>query len=397
MNHSLTSILTNADRRPVSLLRRPPVGMAVVFTLLAAMATALTHAADPPASAPVKTALTVNLTSPQPTSLPQIISANGSVAAWQEAIIGAEAQGLRLLEVRAQVGDRVKRGQLLARLSSDTLAADVAATRASVAEAQATVEEARANAERARQLQASGAISAQQIQQYTTLEATARARASALRARQRADEVRLSQTRILAPDEGVISARLATVGAVVAPGQELFRLIRGARLEWRADVPASELARLSPGASVRVTPSGGETVLGKVRTVAPTVDASTRNGVVYVDLPQPGSARPGMFARGEFDVGTLNGLTLPQGAVLLRDGFAYVFRVGSDGKVIQTKVATGRRMGDRIEITSGLDAQARVVASGVGFLSDGDSVRVVTVATPAPAPAATPAATPVGK
>ncbi len=349
--------------------------------LWAAMASGPAHAAETPTSAPVKTALTVNVTSPVQTSLPQVITANGNVAAWQEAIIGAEAQGLRLLEVRAQVGDRVKRGQLLARLSSDTLAADVAATRASVAEAQASMEEARANAERARQLQTSGAISTQQIQQYTTLEATARARASALRARQRADEVRLSQTRILAPDDGVISARLATVGGVVASGQELFRLIRGARLEWRAEVSASELSRLAPGGVVRVTPSGGETVLGKVRTVAPTVDASTRNGVVYVDLPQPGSARPGMFARGEFDVGTLSGLTLPQGAVLLRDGFAYVFRVGVDGKVAQTKVTLGRRIGDRIEIAAGLDAQARVVASGVGFLSDGDSVRVVAAST----------------
>ncbi len=360
--------------------------MALSTTLLAAtmlwLPTAATSA-DPAASTPAKAALTVMLASPLQTTLPQTIQANGNVAAWQEAIIGAEAQGLRLLEVRVQVGDRVKRGQLLARLSAETLSADVATTRASVAEAQATVEEAKANAERAKQLQSSGAISTQQIQQYTTLETTARARASALLARLRADEVRLSQTRIVAPDDGIISARLATVGGVVAPGQELFRLIRGGRLEWRAEVPASDLARLAVGANVRVTPSGGEAIAGKIRVVAPTVDASTRNGLVYVDLPQPGSARAGMFGRGEFDVGSLAGLTLPQSAVLLRDGFTYAFRVGADNKVVQSKVTTGRRVGDRIEIITGLDAQSRVVASGVGFLSDGDTVRVVAAGTPA--------------
>jgi hypothetical protein len=111
--------------------------------------------------------------------------------------------------------------------------------------------------------------------------------------------------------------------------------------------------------------------------VAPTVDAATRNGLVYVDLPRPGEARAGMFARGEFDVGRLSALSLPQGAVVLRDGFAYVFQVGADQKVQQLKVSVGRRVGERIEITAGLGAQAQVVAQGAGFLSDGDSVRVV--------------------
>ncbi len=217
-----------------------------------------TKSAQAAASAPAQASLSVTLTSPVSGSLPQRLSANGSIAAWQEVIVGAETQGLRIVEVNAQVGERVKRGQLLARLSSDTLAADVAASRANIAEAEAAMQEAQANADRARQLQSSGAISAQQIQQYTTLEATARARASALRARLRADEVRLGQTRIVASDEGVISARTAVVGAVAQPGQELFRLIRGARLEWRAEVPASELSRLSTGTKVRVTPAGAE-------------------------------------------------------------------------------------------------------------------------------------------
>jgi HlyD family secretion protein len=366
-------------------------GSLTAIAVLALVATFQAQSQAPAASAATKAALTVVATSPTTNNLQQTISANGNVAAWQEAVIGAETQGLRIVDVRAQVGDRVKKGQLLARLAGDTLAADVAATRANIAEAEASMLEAKANAERARQLQSTGAISAQQIQQYTTAEATARARSSALKAKLRADEVRAAQTRISAPYDGVISARMATEGAIASPGQELFRLIRAGRLEWRADVAASDLARVVPGMTVRVTPAGGDPVMGKVRMVAPTVDAATRNGLVFVDLPQPGAARAGMFGRGEFEIGATQGLTLPQSAVLLRDGFAYAFRIGADNKVTMTKVVTGRRVGDRIEILSGLDAQARVVASGAGFLSDGDTVRVVAANAAAPAAAQPPA------
>jgi RND family efflux transporter MFP subunit len=200
--------------------------------------------------------------------------------------------------------------------------------------------------------------------------------------------LRLQQTQVLAPDSGVISARGATVGAVVPAGQELFRLIRGSRLEWRAEVAASDLALLKPGQPVKVSAAGATPVAGKVRMVAPTVDAATRNGIVYVDLPQPALLKAGMFARGEFETGSSSALTLPQTAVLLRDGFAYVFRIGADNRVTQTKVNVSRRAGERIEVTSGLEPGARVVASGAGFLSDGDTVRVVD----APAAKTTPSA-----
>jgi RND family efflux transporter MFP subunit len=337
-------------------------------------------AAPAGAASAIRPALSVAVTTPQAASWPLVVAANGSITAWQEAILGAEAAGLRLTEVHAQVGDRVKRGQLLAQLQTSTLKADLAATRAGLAESRAVAAEALANAERARALQESGAISAQQILQYVTAEQTARARAQALQARLEADQVRLAQTRVLAPDDGIISARAATLGAVVQPGQELFRLIRQGRLEWRAEVAASDLGRIARGQPVNLQAVGGAPLRGTVRMVAPTVDAATRNGIVYVDLPRDvaaGAAKAGMFARGEFELGATRGLTLPQGAVLLRDGFAYVFRVGADNKLAMTKVSTGRRQGDRVEITAGLDAQARVVASGVGFLGDGDTVRVV--------------------
>ena len=357
--------------------------LGVAIMALGGMAVALAvHAADDKAAAnapgrAAKAALTVTAIQAQRTEVGSALGANGNIAAWQEAVVGAEANGLRLAEVRVNVGDVVRRGQVLATFVPDLIRADLAQSRAAVAEAEATLADAAANAQRARVLQASGALSAQQINQLLTSERTAQARLESVRALAQTQQLRLAQTQVLAPDHGVISARSATVGAVVSPGTELFRLIRQGRLEWRAEVAANELAQLKPGQPVRVITADGGAVAGRLRMVAPTVDAATRNGLVYVDLPQPGALKAGMFARGEFDTGRRSALTLPQPAVLLRDGFSYVFKLGTDNKVTQAKVEVGRRVGARIEITSGLEAGVRVVASGAGFLADGDTVRVV--------------------
>ncbi len=329
------------------------------------------------ASGATRPALTVTTTTPREESWPVTIAANGSVAAWQEIVIGSEVNGLRLAEVLVNVGDRVRRGQLLARLSSETVQAERAQIRAALAEAEATLADANANAERARRLDRSGAISAQQIEQYRTAAQTALARVEAQRARLQAQEVRLSNTRIVAPDHGIVSARNATMGSVVQPGAELFRLIRGARLEWRAEVPGADLVRVKPGHRATLTSADGAAIDGRVRVVAPTVDPQTRMGLVYVDLPEPGSARAGMFARGTIAIGQALARTIPQSALALREGFAYVFRVGPDDRVVQVKVSVGRRIGDRVEIAEGLDADARIVDSGAGFLVDGDLVRIV--------------------
>ena len=363
---------------------------AVTAALLGAAALAV-RAADEKktaAEAAPRPALSVTTTQPRQMTLPLRVSANGNIAAWQEAIIGTEANGLRLAEVRVNVGDVVKRGQVLATFTPDMTRADVAQVRAVVAEAEAALAEAAANAARARELATSGALSEQQINQFMTAERTAQARLDAQRAQANVQALRLRQTQVRSPDDGVISARSATVGAVLPAGAELFRMIRQGRLEWRAEVAAPDLARLRPGDKAAVTTPAGDTIAGKVRMIAPTVDVATRNGLVYVDLPSPGSLRAGMFARGEFDIGSSAALTLPQAAVLLRDGFHYVLRVGPDAKVVQTKVEVGRRVGERVEITGGLGADARVVASGGGFLADGDLVRVVDAAPAAAAAAA---------
>lgn len=345
--------------------------------------------ADKKAAAPVRPALTVTTARPASASLPIKLAANGNVAAWQEAIIGSESNGLRLTEVRVNVGDTVKKGEVLAVFSDDTIHADVAQARAAMMEAEANAAEAVANAKRAESLQSSGALSAQQISQYKTAAATARARIAAAKAALSAQQLRLKYTRVLAPDSGVISARTATVGSVVGVGTELFRMIRKGRLEWRAEVTAEEVARLRPGTTALVKAANGSELTGKVRMIAPTIDPQTRSALVYVDLPVSAGAnapfKSGMFASGQFQLGTSSAMTVPQQAVVVRDGFSYVFRLNPDQRVSQLKVQSGRRLGDRIEVLGGLTPDSLVVVSGAGFLNEGDLVRNVPAAAP-PAP-----------
>ena len=369
-----------------------PAAAIVLGVLAACGAAALiaapnSRAADDKKAAPLKPALTVTTIRPSPASLPIQLAANGNVAAWQEAIIGSETGGYRLNEVRVNVGDVVKKGQVLAVFSGDSVNADVAQAKAALLETRANAAEATANAARARTLQSSGALSAQQISQYMTAEQTANARIAASQATLSAQQLRLKYTQVVAPDSGIISARTATVGSVVGVGTELFRMIRQGRLEWRAEVVAADLARIKPGMRAVVTAASGEKLTGKVRMIAPTIDAQTRSALVYVDLPTSLATnapfKAGMFASGQFDLGVSNAMTVPQQAVVVRDGFSYVFRLNPDQRVSQLKVSTGRRLSDRIEVTAGIKNDDLVVVGGAGFLNDGDLVRNVVAAAPA--------------
>jgi len=343
--------------------------------VVSALALAVSVQAQTQPAPASKPSLTIQTTQAQPAQWATRLPANGSVAAWQEAVIGAEVGGMRIAEVLVNVGDRVKKGQLLVRLSPGTLQADLAATRASLQEAEISARDARAQAERVKPLTGTEALSAQQIEATVAAADMAEARVASLKARLMADELRLGYTRIAAPDDGVITAREAVEGALAQPGQELLRLQRQGRLEWRAEVPGPLLDQVKVGQKARVQ-VGSASVEGRVRQVAPKIDAQTRNGLVYVDLPATAGARAGLFARGELLQGEGTVLTLPQSAVLLRDGFSYVFKLEGGNKVRQTKVEAGQRQGDRVEIKAGLDAKTPVALSGLGFLADGDTVRV---------------------
>ncbi|MRT37956.1 efflux RND transporter periplasmic adaptor subunit [Acinetobacter sp. RIT698] len=323
-----------------------------------------------------KPALTVTVIQPELQNWKQNFTANGNIAAWQEVVIGSELSGQRITKVNVNVGDSVQRGQVLAEINSESIRAELATAKANYAEAKAVLADASINNQRIQQLKNTGAISQQEATKYLTSQSTAQARLDAAKAQIDSNQLRLTQTQVIAPDHGVISARTATVGSLAQTGQELFRLIRDNRLEWRAEVTSTDLYKLKKGMTAHITspdPSRSA-VSGSVRMIAPVIDPQTRYGLVYVDIPTTDAVRMGMFVKGEFDLGEKPALTVPQTAVLLRDGFSYVFIVNKDNRVTQQKVTLGRRLNDRVEIVD-LAANTQLVASGTGFLSDGDLIK----------------------
>jgi len=310
-----------------------------------------------------KPALSISITKPVRQTLSIKTATNGTVGIWQEAIIGTETMGLRLIDLRVDIGDRVRAGDVLAVFASDTIHAELAQARAGLAEAEATLDESRQSGNR---------IDEQRAQ----------ARVEMARAQVKLQELRLAQCTLMAPDEGIISARMASVGSVPGVGSELFRLIRQGRIEWRAEITVDELERIQPGMRAKLEAPNGTLVEGQVRLISPIMDAQTRNALVYIDLLGIGTKgssglKPGMFIRGSLEIGQSTVLTVPKPAVTFRDGFSYIYRLLSDQRVERVKVQTGRITADRIEIISGLAANDNIVSAGVGFLSDGDRVRVV--------------------
>jgi HlyD family secretion protein len=366
---------------PPSRKRRLWLAIALALVLLVVFWVFIKKPAEPApaagAQAGPKPSLTVTVAKPARSSLPIRLQANGNITAWQEASVGAEVNGLRLASVNVNVGDVVRKGQVLAVFASETTKAESLQSQASLMQAEASFENAKADADRARSIQDTGALSRSQVAQYLTQEKVARAQFEAAKAAFGATEVRLGNTRVLAPDDGVISARSATVGAVVGAGQELFRLVRQSRMEWRGEVTPSEVGRVRIGQKVLVTAATGLEIAGQVRAVAPAADPQTRNILVFVDLPRHAELKAGTFAKGSFDLGQSDALTVASQSVVVRDGSNYVFVIDAQNKANQRKVQTGRRVGERVEVLEGVQAEDAVAVEGAGFLNEADLVKVV--------------------
>jgi RND family efflux transporter MFP subunit len=331
------------------------------------------------AAAPVA-AMVVTAARAAPAAWPDTLAASGAIAPWQEAIIGAQVSGLRLSEVRVNVGDTVRRGQVLARFDTAMLQAEAAQLNAGLAQARASLAQADADRQRADQLKGSGGISEQEILRYVTQADTARAQAQAARAQLDAKRLQLRYGEVLAPDDGVISARDATLGAVAGNGQELFRLIRQGRLEWRGELTAGQLRQVAPGQRIDLALPDGGTAGARVRQTAPSLDATSRLGLVYADLDRGGGARAGMYAQGSVTLAQTQALVVPAPSVVIRDGRSYVFRLPANqdaAKVEARAVQVGRRRQAGVEIVSGLRDGDTVVVEGAGFINDGDLVKVV--------------------
>lgn len=307
-------------------------------------------------------ALTVTVANTTQARWPTTVEASGAITPWQEAVIGAQVSGLRLAEVSVNVGDRVKRGQILAVFDAELLRSDEARL-------QASWQQAEANRQRALQLKGSGGISEQEVLQYVTQADVAKAQLQYARL-----QVRYAQ--VLAPDDGVITSRNATLGAVSGSGQELFRMIRQGRLEWRGELNAAQLAQIKLGQPIKLALPDGTSATARVRQLAPSLDSQTRLGLVYADITPGSAARAGMYAKGSVTLAESTAITVPAASVVIRDGRSYVPKITSEQRVVMQSVTTGRRQDGAVEILVGIAQGERVAVQGAGFLNNGDVVRI---------------------
>jgi HlyD family secretion protein len=336
-------------------------------------------------------------------SITETLAVTGSLAAREEIVVGAEVDGLRIVELLADVGDRVEQGQVLARLddamlrtqlaqNTSTIAkaeASIAQARASIAETQAAEAEAADALKRAQALGATGTTSPVQLLARETQAKVAAAKATAAEANlriaeaeralaeaQRSEiELKIARTQLKAPAAGTISRRAARLGAVAGTvGEPLFQLVRNGEIEFDAEVPETVLPQIEPGQSVEVLLSGvSEAIIGTVRLVDPSVDKLSRLGRVAVALSRHPAMRAGIFARGNITVGRRQAVTVPLSAVLFGKDGAYV-QLATNNVVEIRNVETGFKRGARVEIVNGLMEGQEVVVRAAAFARPGEPI-----------------------
>lgn len=335
----------------------------------------------------------------------ETVMVTGTLVPRDEILVSPEIEGLRVLELKVDEGDHVKKGDILATLVPTTLQAQVAQSDASlaradagiaraessIAEFEAKVKEADASLDRARPLTKSGYLSESS---FDTREATAKTmRAQLVAARdglklakaekeqvvaQRQElDWRLDNTDVKSPSDGVVSRRTARVGGLaMAMGDPMFRIVARGEVELDAEVPEEPLAKVRLGQKAEIEVAGVGPVAGSVRLVSPEVDKATRLGRVRIFLGADPRIRIGAFGRGEIQTAEAKGLSVPASAVLYDEKGATV-QIVREGKVVSRKVETGLMADGRVEIRSGVALDDMVIARAGTFLRDGDAVRPI--------------------
>jgi RND family efflux transporter MFP subunit len=339
------------------------------------------------------------------TDFTELVTVSGSLVPRDEILVAPEVEGFRVLDLKVDAGDQVKRGDVLAILVQESLDAQLAQNDASLARAEAAISqtesqiadakaklaEADANFERAKPLKNSGFLSGTT---YDQREAAAKSAAAMLKSAE--DGLRLAKaeklqveaqrrelawkrtnTAVTAPSDGLISRRTARIGGMASgAGDPMFRIVARGEVELDAEVIETELAKISNGQKAQVDVAGVGEVAGTVRLVSPEVDKQTRLGRVRVFLGADPRLRIGTYGRGTIATAKSHGIGIPSSAVIFETGGAYV-QVVRDGRVERRDIQTGLVARGLIEVRSGISEGDIVVARAGTFLRHGDQVRPV--------------------
>ncbi len=376
----------------------------ITASCLAVFAAAPSLAVDAPRVAAQPNAPLVTVARAQMRTLVETIAVSGTIVARDEILIGPEIEGMRILEILVDEGDLVAAGQVLARLSRETLDAQLAQSDAALAradaqilqahsqirQAEATLSQTTPDLQRAQSLIRTGASTQALVDQKLAADNAARAALDVARqslnvsqadkasieAQRRELQVRISRTEVRAPVAGVVSRKNARVGAIAAgAGEAMFKLVAHGAYELEGEAFETRLARLSPGQSAHVR-LGDIAIAGKIRLVSPEVDRLTRLGHVRILLESSRAARVGGFARADIETRRVDGVALPSGA-LLYEGPQPLAQVVRDGRIETRKIVTGVSAGGFTEVVSGIAEGEQIVARAAPFLRHGDAVRPV--------------------
>jgi RND family efflux transporter MFP subunit len=312
-----------------------------------------------------------------PVEVADRVSFTGAIGARDEAALSAE-EGGRVSELHAEVGDRVRRGQLLARLDNSMVAPQIASLQASLEESRANAAIAEADLRRAQAVAAIGALSAQEIERRGAASVAAQAKIKVVSAQLNEAQVRYRRTEIRAPFDGIVLTRGAEVGQLASPGgAPLFRLGRAGGIEMRGNVAERDLPRLAVGQPASVSVTGvAQAFPGRIRLIGAVIDPQTRLGSMRIDLVSHKDLRPGAFARGEIGVGRASRPIIPQTAVMSDADGNYVFIVDQALKVLRRSITVAGSRPEGVVVTSGLQRGDRIVVTAGPYLRAGETVRI---------------------
>ena len=367
-----------------------PLILCAIFGLSACSPSETDNAAA--ASVP-DSAMRVNVVAVGKQTATPTLHLTGTVAAKEDVAVGTALGGLKILEVNADVGQRVEKGQVLARLDSVNVQAALRQSEMSLAKArsnlnarQAEWREAQATFNRYRPLANEGAITPQELDQQRLRLESAQANVQAARAEIAQLQSQLTDSRhqrakaeITAPVSGIISQRAAEAGALTG-SDALFHIIQDGEMELAANATADELSVLKTGMPAKVRVRGQhEPLSGSIRLISPQMDSGTRLGTVRIALEKQPALQNGAYGEAEVQLPTQeSAAALPVQAVSFTDGQAFVMLVGADNRVKRQAVNIGRQNAEWVEIVSGVNAGARVVKNAAAFVSDGDLIIPVT-------------------
>ncbi len=306
------------------------------------------------------------------------VSFTGTIHARYDIPISPEGESGRITAVLVEPGDRVKQGQVLARIDQSVLRPQLNRLEASLEEAKAQAALSAAEYRRAQGVEAAGALSAEEIARRRATSVTDEARVRVAAAQLAEAEARIGKTEIRAPDDGIVLTRNAELGQTASPGGEpLFRLARDGEIEMRGQVAERDMTTLSVGQSAQIRLTGvAEPFDGKVRLLGAIIDPNSRLGEIRVSLKPHASLRPGAFARGEVVVGAAERPVLPQTAVLSDTQGTFVLVVNSEDKTERRAVRVSGTVPEGLVIADGLNGNERVVTTAGAFLRVGEKVRI---------------------